>query len=137
MVGVAFHFLGTAYSPLYSTILLLWSVVFIEWWRVNERLISLRNGTRGSFRVEKRRADYIPGFPWWKREFRMAASLPVILLFVAVLGVLLTAIFVFEAFVTQLYTGPGRQYIVSRLCPTPTLSLSDRSMVSSPSVQQF
>ena len=43
----------------------------------------------------------------------MVASVPVILLFAAVLAALLTAIFVFEAFVTHLYTGPGHKYIVS------------------------
>jgi len=90
----------------------LWSVGFAEWWRVHERIIAMRNGTRGSFRVEKRRAQYIPGFPWWMHELRMAASIPVILLFVAVLTALLTGIFFFEAFVTRLYTGPGYQYIV-------------------------
>ncbi len=43
----------------------------------------------------------------------MLASLPIVLLFAGVLVALLTGIFVFEAFVTQLYTGPGHQYIVS------------------------
>lgn len=43
----------------------------------------------------------------------MLASIPVITFFALVLGALLTVIFVFEAFVTQLYTGPGHKYIVS------------------------
>ena len=43
----------------------------------------------------------------------MVASIPVIILFGIVLAGLLTSIFVFEAFVTQLYTGPGHKYIVS------------------------
>jgi hypothetical protein len=43
----------------------------------------------------------------------MVASFPVILFFALVLAALLTSIFVFEAFVTQLYTGPGHKYIVS------------------------
>lgn len=112
ILGASFYLFGSPYSPLYSTILLLWSIIFVEWWRVQERLISLRFGTRGSFRVEKRRAQYTPGFPWWKRELRMLASLPVILLFAGILFALLTGIFVFEAFVTQLYTGPGHRYLV-------------------------
>ncbi|KAF7371154.1 hypothetical protein MSAN_00750800 [Mycena sanguinolenta] len=74
-------------------------------------LLSLRFGTRGSFRVEKQRARYIDGFPWWKHELRMIASLPVILLFAGILVSILTGIFVFEAFVTQLYTGPGHKFI--------------------------
>jgi hypothetical protein len=45
----------------------------------------------------------------------MVASVPVIVFFGVVLAGLLTSIFVFEAFVTQLYTGPGHKYIVSLL----------------------
>jgi hypothetical protein len=113
VLGVLFFFFGTPYSPIYSILIVLWSIVFVEWWRIRERILSLRFGTRGSFRVEKRRARYIDGFPWWKHELRMIASLPVILVFAAVLVSILTGIFVFEAFVTQLYTGPGYKYIVS------------------------
>ncbi|KAG6841190.1 hypothetical protein C0991_000987 [Blastosporella zonata] len=110
-LGLLSYFFGTPYSPVYSSLVFVWSVVFVEWWRVRERILSLRFGTRGSFRVEKRRADYKPGFAWWKRELRILASLPVLLLFAGTLVALLTGIFVFEAFVTQLYTGPGHQYI--------------------------
>lgn len=110
-LGTGFYFFGTPYSPVYSSLLVVWSVVFVEWWRARERIISLRFGSRGSFRVEKRRADYDPTFSWWKREIRMLASLPVILLFAGILVTLLTAIFVFEAFITQIYTGPGHQLL--------------------------
>ncbi|KAG7448058.1 DUF590-domain-containing protein [Guyanagaster necrorhizus] len=116
ILGAAFYFFCSPYSPVYSSLLLLWSVTFVEWWRVQERIVSLRFGTRGSFRVEKRRAQYNSNFSWWKRELRILASLPVVLLFAGVLVALLTAIFVFEAFVTQLYTGPGHKYI--SLSPT-------------------
>jgi anoctamin-10 len=111
VLGITFYFFGTAYSSVYSLLLLLWSIVFVEYWRVRERTLSMRWGTRGSFRVEKRRAQYLPGFPWWKRELRMLASVPVIALFAGVLATLLTGIFVFEAFVTQLYKGPGQKLI--------------------------
>ncbi|KAG5652528.1 hypothetical protein H0H81_004685 [Sphagnurus paluster] len=88
-----------------------WSVVFVEWWRVRERILSLRFGTRGSFRVEKCRPDHKPGLAWWKRELRILASLPVLILFAGILIALLTGIFLLEAFVTKLYTGPGMKYI--------------------------
>ncbi|KDQ51062.1 hypothetical protein JAAARDRAFT_185547 [Jaapia argillacea MUCL 33604] len=110
-LGAAFYFLGTAYSPVYSILLFLWSVIFVEYWRMRERILSVRWGTRGSFRVEKRRAQYQPGFPWWKRELRMIASVPVMILFAVALAVLLTAMFIFEAFIMHLYTGPGSQYM--------------------------
>ncbi|EIW81754.1 DUF590-domain-containing protein [Coniophora puteana RWD-64-598 SS2] len=110
-LGFAFYFLGTPYSALYSSLLLLWSIGFVEWWRLQERKLSVRWCTRGSARVERRRADYVPGFPWWKRELRIVASIPVILLFASVLAIILTVIFILEAFVTQLYTGPGSKLV--------------------------
>ncbi|KAL1748206.1 calcium-activated chloride channel-domain-containing protein [Schizophyllum fasciatum] len=120
-LGVAFFVLGESYSPLYSTLILLWSIGFAEWWRVKERIISLRFGSRGSFRVERRRARYNPGFPWWKRELRILASIPLITLYAFILVVILTAIFVFEAFVTQLYQGPGQKIL--SLSPTILFAL--------------
>lgn len=120
LLGTAFYLFKPphSYSPVYSLLLLLWSLIFVEHWRVYQRLLSLRFGTRGSFRVEKRRAQYTQGFPWWKRELRMLANIPVISMFAAVLGALLTAIFIFEAFVTQLYTGPGHKYLVRAIINT-------------------
>ncbi|KAL7280570.1 hypothetical protein ACG7TL_005504 [Trametes sanguinea] len=109
-VGVLFYFFSLPYSTWYSSILLLWSITFVEWWRIKQRILSVRWGTKGSFRVEKRRAQYVP-LSWWKKDLRMLASLPVILFFASVLAVILTAIFIFEAFVTQLYTGPGHRFI--------------------------
>ncbi|KAI0675957.1 DUF590-domain-containing protein [Trametes maxima] len=109
-VGVLFYFLALPYSTLYSSILLLWSVTFVEWWRIKQRVLSVRWGTKGSFRVEKRRAQYVP-LSWWKKDLRLLASLPVFLLFASVLAAILTGIFVFEAFVTHLYTGPGHRFI--------------------------
>lgn len=119
-LGVLFHFFGTSYSPLYSFLLLLWSTSFVEYWRVCERKIAVRWGTRGAFRVEKHRHEFDEkdlSDVWWKNELkrfsRIAASVPVILVFVLLLAAILTGLFVFEAFVTQLYHGPGQQYIVS------------------------
>ncbi|KAH7916667.1 calcium-activated chloride channel-domain-containing protein [Hygrophoropsis aurantiaca] len=110
-LGFVFYFFGTPYSTIYSSLLLLWSIGFVEWWRLQERILSVRWCTRGSFKVEKRRADYIPSFPWWKKDSRMVASIPVILLFASVLASVLTGIFVLEAFVTELYKGPGHKLV--------------------------
>ncbi|KAI0272381.1 calcium-activated chloride channel-domain-containing protein [Gloeopeniophorella convolvens] len=109
--GLATYYFGHAYSLLYSSFLFVWSVVFVEYWRIRERIYSVGWGCQGSVRVEKHRPRYAEGHPWWKRELKILASVPVILLFATILFVLLTAIFIFEAFVTTLYTGPGHEYI--------------------------
>jgi len=108
------HYLGYSYSIIYSSLLFLWSVVFVEYWRIRERLYSVAWGCLHSVRVENHRPSYIEGNPWWKRELKILVSVPVIALFASLLAVLLTAIFIFEAFVTTLYTGPGQEYVVRR-----------------------
>jgi anoctamin-10 len=126
-VGVAFWKFENPYSPVYSVLVVIWSVIFVEWWRIRERKLSVRWGTRGAAKVEKIRIKYHPtkradgdeedaGFPWWKREFRIITSLPVIGTAALILAMLLTGIFILEAFVTQLYTGPGHQ--IAALVPT-------------------
>jgi hypothetical protein len=52
---------------------------------------------------------------------RIAASVPIIVLFAGVLAGLLMGILVFDAFVTQLYTGLGQRFVVSP--PHPHLTL--------------
>ncbi|PVF99896.1 DUF590-domain-containing protein [Serendipita vermifera] len=126
LIGVAFWKFDQPYNPFYSILVVIWSVLFVEWWRIRERKLSIRWGARGAAKVEKLRVEFHPtkemnddyeeGFPWWKREFRILTSLPVIGTAAALLAVLLTGIFVLEAFVTQLYTGPGHQ--VASLVPT-------------------
>lgn len=104
----------------------------VEWWRIRERKLAVRWGSRGAFRVEKRRVEFDDVvrergstsddddddivFPWWKREIRILTSLPVIIVAALALTALLTGLFIIEAFVTQLYTGPGHQ--VASLFPT-------------------
>ena len=122
-LGAGFYVLRLPFSPVYSVALVLWSITFVEYWRIRERALSVRWGTRGSFRVERRRAQYEaiegaqagPGtesYPWWKRDARILATLPIIATFAFGLTAILTGIFLFEAFVTQLYSGPGQKLIV-------------------------
>ncbi|KIY72484.1 DUF590-domain-containing protein [Cylindrobasidium torrendii FP15055 ss-10] len=121
ILGTICYFFGTPYSPLYSFALVVWAICFVEWWRVREQIISLRFGSRGSFRVEKLRPEYVSGSAWWARELRVLASIPVIMAFILALIIVLTSIFVFEAFVTQLYTGVGNKYV--EYIPTIVLAL--------------
>jgi anoctamin-10 len=113
VAGLVNYYFGHAYSLLYSSLLFLWSLVFVEYWRIRERIHSAAWGCLGSVRVEHHRPRYVEGDIWWKRELKVLVSVPVIVLFASLLAILLTGIFVLEAFVTALYTGPGHQYMVS------------------------
>jgi anoctamin-10 len=131
-LGITFWKFGAPYHPLYSALVVLWSIGMVEWWRIRERKLAVRWCSRGAFRVEKRRVEFDAvigkrssapdnsddndAFPWWKREIRILTSLPVILLAALALTGLLTGLFIIEAFVTHLYTGPGHQ--VASLFPT-------------------
>ena len=119
VLGGGFWLFGAAYSPYYSIALVLWATAFVEYWKVVERKISVRWGTYNAFRVEKLRHNYTNdgGSPLQKdlnRAARVAASIPVILGFVAVLAGILTTLFAIEAFITRLYTGPFHQQVVSK-----------------------
>jgi anoctamin-10 len=69
--------------------------------------------------VEKLRPQFLAesavasggSFPWWKRELRAVLSLPVFAVFALVLILILTFNFIFEAFFTQIYTGPGHRFV--------------------------
>ncbi|ESK85554.1 hypothetical protein Moror_10042 [Moniliophthora roreri MCA 2997] len=117
-LGLSFYFLVTpsSYSPIYSSLLVLWSIIFVEYWRVRERLIAVKFGTLGSFRVEKRRIGLEQNgkkvkAKWWQKELKVLASVPVITLFAVILGLVMTGIFILEAFVGQLYMGPGQKVV--------------------------
>ena len=134
-IGGLFWLFGESYSPYYSTALVLWATVFVEYWGIVERKISVRWGTYGAFRVEKLRHDYTSdaGSPLQRelhRATRVAASIPVILGFVAVLAGILTTLFAIEAFITRLYTGPFHQHVVSGTPESRSLMLIDLSFVS-------
>ena len=126
--GGGFWLFGAAYSPYYSIVLILWATIFVEYWKVVERKISVRWGTHNAFRVEKLRHDYVndSSSPLQKdlnRAGRVAASIPVILGFVAVLAGILTTLFAIEAFITRLYTGPLHQHVVRRTSDNHSLEL--------------
>jgi anoctamin-10 len=122
VVGTAFWAAGAPFHPLYSLLLVVWSCVFVEIWRMKERKIAVRWGTVGVSHVDARRKEFKPRttrkdpvtgedeevFEWWRRELRIALSIPVIIFFVALLGAVLTTMFVIEVFATQLYHGPGK-----------------------------
>ncbi|KAF8323489.1 calcium-activated chloride channel-domain-containing protein [Cantharellus anzutake] len=111
-LGLGAYFFTGSFDTTYSVLLILWAVTFVEAWRIKERSYAVKWGVTHSSRVESLRSEFDPNDDiWWKRELRIIGSIPIIGLFAVGLSALITAIFVFEAFISQLYGGPGHRYI--------------------------
>lgn len=123
--GFAFWAAGAPFHPVYSLLLVGWSCVFVELWRMKERKLAVRWGTSGVGHVDARRNEFKPRvvrkdpatgedqevFEWWRRELRIACSIPVMLFFAALLGATMTTMFATEVFVSKLYDGPGKAVV--------------------------
>jgi anoctamin-10 len=117
VVGTAFWAAGAPFHPIYSLILVSWSCIFVELWRMKERKFAVRWGTAGVSNVDARRNEFKPRyirkdpatgedeevFEWWNRELRIACCIPVMVFFAALLVGVLTTMFVVEVFVSKLY----------------------------------
>ena len=105
----------------------------MAYWRIRERKFAVQWGTRGceSVAIGRLRPEYVANLASTqsragsdqvnafhagdeaKRDVKMAASIPVIVVCGVGLGVLLMGIFVLEAFVGEVYEGLGKQVVVS------------------------
>ena len=134
--GVYLYFPSDSYPPLYAFILSLYAATFVATWRIKERKLAVRWGTRGSesVAVGRLRPEYVANLGLdksskaqshgaidtlhagnsLKRESKVVASIPLIIACGVFLGVVLTGIFILEAFVAAAYDGPGKQIVVSR-----------------------
>lgn len=113
------------FNSLYATLLVLWSIIFIEAWTVREKRLAVRWGTyrcsdagspRTDFKPDQKDEDGSPEYTWWKREGRILAAVPALLGFAAGLACLITAIYTTEVMINEVYDGPGKRYL--SLLPT-------------------
>ncbi|KAL7420471.1 hypothetical protein Q5752_004421 [Cryptotrichosporon argae] len=146
VISVLFYFFTPAdsYPPLYAFALAVYSTTFIAVWRIKERKLAVRWGTRGceSVAVSRLRPEYVANSRLdelgaqgdglsvvdavragddLKRDAKVALSVPIIVACGAMLGVVLCGIFMLEAFVSEIYEGAGKQVVP--LIPTALFSL--------------
>lgn len=127
-----------------------------EGWRIKERQLSVQFGTFRVTKVNRLRGEYLRSLPgtyggaapsitaidalnashsvtgdptFVGREIKIFSSVPIIAGLGFVLGALLTAIFIFEAFLSKLYDGPGKAALVSRRIGDPDM-MSGRLILS-------
>lgn len=110
-IGITTWLGGFHFSRLYSVLLVLWSLIFVEGWKLRERQLSVRWGnyqvasTHGKVRIGFKAeakitspvtGEEVPYSPWWRRELRVAASIPALLGFAALLAGIISVIFCVE-----------------------------------------
>ncbi|KAF2165713.1 hypothetical protein M409DRAFT_67080 [Zasmidium cellare ATCC 36951] len=134
VVGILAYFILGSFSPFYAALQCLWSVVFVEWWKHQERDLALRWGVRGVSNIESKRHEFHATkqvedpatgetqkvFPWSERLQRQLLQIPFAFIAALVLGSLICLCFAIEIFIGEVYSGPGK----SVLTFTPTVILT-------------
>ncbi|TXT10622.1 hypothetical protein VHUM_02127 [Vanrija humicola] len=133
-VGFWLYTPADSYPPLYAFALSLYSAVWLAVWRIKERKLAVQWGTRGceNVAVGRLRPQYVSAHNLKTvaeaqnktdvvRDAKVVASVPVILACGGVLALVLTGIFMLEAFVGHLWHGAGKAIVP--LIPTALFSI--------------
>lgn len=117
------------YSLPYAILTSLWCTTFLEYWRLKEVDLSLRWSVKGVGGLKVNRAQFIPDreilnaitgeteqhFSRWKHTLRLLLQIPFALIAIAGLGTLISFVFVIELFISEVYDGPLKFYLVSSM----------------------
>ncbi|KAK3323941.1 calcium-activated chloride channel-domain-containing protein [Cercophora scortea] len=123
------------FSWFYAVVNSLWSVVFFEHWKTKEVDLAVQWGVRGvskiqhprpQFEFEREAQDPVTGeivkvYSPFKRLARQLLQVPFALACVVILGGLIVSCFAIEIFITEVYTGPFKQYLT--FLPTVLLTI--------------
>ncbi|KAI1318674.1 hypothetical protein EDD11_005967 [Mortierella claussenii] len=118
-LGVVVHFFGSSFSIFYGISVILWAVIFTEFWKRREKELALWWGVRHVSKTEMRRPSFkgdtmaldpvtgemLPFFSPWKRWTRKLAGVPVVLGGALGLAAVITTVFGIEVFLTIYYDG--------------------------------
>lgn len=117
------------FSPIYAIINGLWCIVFVEYWKKQETDLAVQWGVRGVSKIQRKRpafqhehimTDPITGedvkiYSPAKRLARQLLQVPFALGAVLALGSLIATCFGIEIFISEVYDGPFKAYLVSSL----------------------
>ncbi|KAH8926348.1 DUF590-domain-containing protein [Atractiella rhizophila] len=117
------------YSSFYSTGIILWGIVLTQAWKVRERNLAVNWGVASTSKVLMRRSHQSKKEAadvekeedddhrvWIRKQLRIFASVPAVLVFAAFLAALISCIYTIEIVLTEVYNGPFKQYLT--LVPT-------------------
>lgn len=102
--------------------------MFVEAWRVKEKMLSVEWGTYGADTVETQRPEFqgsdrtvdpvtgveVDTFPFHRTLLRQLLSIPVLFAFASFLACLISTIYTIETLFGEVYEGSGKRYLVSR-----------------------
>ena len=114
------------YSWVYGVVNCLWSVVFFEYWKKKEVDLAVRWGVRGVSKIQQPRPQFqfdhealdpvtgevVGVFSPWNRLQRQLLQVPFALACLLALGSLIVSCFAIEIFISEVYNGPFKQYLV-------------------------
>lgn len=114
------------YSLLYAIVTSLWCIVFLEHWKLKEIDLSLRWSVKGvgslkvnraKFKYDKEVVDPITNevqqkYSHRKQIARQLLQIPFALVAMIGLGSLITIVFAIEIFISEVYNGPYKFYLV-------------------------
>jgi anoctamin-10 len=115
------------FSPIYAIINGLWGIFFIEYWKKQQSDLAVQWGVRGvskiqhkrpAFKHESEMKDPITGeeikvYSPLKRLARQLLQVPFAICAALVLGGLIAICFAIEIFISEVYDGPFKAYLVS------------------------
>ena len=121
----SWFFLGHC-SPIYGIVSAVWCTVFTEWWKHQEVDLGVRWGVRNVSRIETKRKDFkhektitdpvtgeeVGFFPASKRLQRQLWQIPFALAAATMLGALIATCFGIEVFISEVYDGPFKFFLV-------------------------
>ncbi|KAI5922596.1 calcium-activated chloride channel-domain-containing protein [Camillea tinctor] len=135
------------YSLVYAAVNSLWTVVFFEWWKKKEVDLAVQWGVRGVSRIQHPRnqfkwdyeaVDPVTGEPVkvyspTKRLKTQLLQVPFAIACALILGALFIFCFAIEIFLSEVYNGPFKTYLVF----TPTIILTGTLPMLSAILENF
>lgn len=114
------------FSPIYAIVNAFWCVFFVEYWKKQETDLAVQWGVRGVSKIQHKRPafrhesviqDPITGedikiYSPIKRLSRQLLQVPFALVSALVLGSLIAGCFAIEIFISEIYDGPFKAYLV-------------------------
>lgn len=122
------------FSPVYMIGTGMWSVIFVEYWKRQEKELSVRWGVKNVGSIESKRREFQPReihkdpvtgeevawFPAKERLKRQLLQIPLALISAVALGLVICTCYAIEVFISEVYSGPFKSVLVF----SPTILLT-------------